>query len=93
MKSRSGRSDKAIELIGKVAKLEFRLPDGTVVLDGSELKDAREEKDPSTGQVYVALEFKESGAKKFADVTTQLVKVPGKRRGAAGTAVYRHLPR
>ncbi|HHZ16228.1 MAG TPA: protein translocase subunit SecD [Clostridia bacterium] len=66
--------DKAIELIGKVAKLEFRLPDGTVVLDGSELKDAREEKDPSTGQVYVALEFKESGAKKFADVTTQLVK-------------------
>lgn len=65
--------EEAIRTIGKTAQLEFRLYDGTIILDGSDLEDAQEAKDPQTGKIYVALKFKPEGAKKFADTTAELV--------------------
>lgn len=65
--------EAAIDVIGKTAFLEFKLPDGTTILDGKDLEDAQEAKDPNTGVAYVGLSFKPEGAKKFAEITTQLV--------------------
>ncbi len=64
--------DEAINLIGTTAKLEFRTHDGKVVLEGKDLQEAKEGTD-SAGEVGVSLTFKTEGAKKFADITTQLV--------------------
>lgn len=65
--------DEAINLIGTTAKLEFRTHDGQVVLEGKDLQEAKEGTD-NTGEVGVSLTFKTEGAKRFAEVTTQLVK-------------------
>jgi len=67
--------EQAIDLIGKTAQLEFMTIDGTTVLTGKDLADAREGKDPETGENYVGLKFNEEGTKKFAEVTTQLVNM------------------
>ena len=64
--------DKAINVLGKTAMLEFRDEDGKTVLTGSDLKDAREETDQQ-GQNLVSLEFSPDGAKKFADLTAENV--------------------
>jgi len=64
--------NKAIEVLGKTAMLEFRDEDGKTVLNGSDLKDAREETDQQ-GQNLVSLEFSPDGAKKFADLTEENV--------------------
>lgn len=66
--------DAAINLIGKIAQLEFRTMDGKVVLTGKDLEDAQEAKDPNTGESYVSLKFKPEGTKKFAEATARLVK-------------------
>lgn len=66
--------EEAIRTIGKTAHLEFRTYDGTIILDGSDLEDAQEAKDPQDGKVYVGLQFKPEGAKKFADITAKLVQ-------------------
>lgn len=64
--------DKAIEVLGKTAMMEFKDEDGNTVMNGTDLKDAREETDQQ-GQNLVSLEFSEEGAKKFADLTAQNV--------------------
>lgn len=64
---------KAIDLIGRTAVLEFRTADGKVVVRGKDLKDAKAETDPSNNQPVVALELNSEGAKKFGDVTSELV--------------------
>ncbi|ADG82067.1 protein translocase subunit SecD [Thermincola potens] len=66
--------DAAIDLIGKTAVLQFKTSDGKVVVSGSDLKDAQAAKNPTTGEIYVALEFNKEGTKKFADVTSELVQ-------------------
>lgn len=66
--------DAAIEIIGKIAELEFRTMDGEVVLTGKDLEDAQEAKDPNTGQAYVSLKFTKEGTQKFADATAKLVQ-------------------
>ena len=67
--------EQAIKLIGKTALLEFKTIDGTTVLTGKDLADAREGKDPQTGEAFVGLKFNEEGSKKFAQVTTELVNM------------------
>lgn len=63
--------DKAVDILKTTAKLTFRDPQGNVVLEGSELKDARA---ASSQQGYiVSLTFSSDGAKKFADITTKYV--------------------
>jgi len=65
--------EEAIEIIGKTAQLEFRLSDGTVILTGKDLEDAREARNPQTGEAIVTLKFGPEGTKKFADITKELV--------------------
>lgn len=66
--------DKAIDLIGRTAQLKFVTPDGRVILKGSDLKDATAATNPTTNENYVSLKFNSEGAKKFAAVTTELVR-------------------
>ncbi|WP_297966238.1 protein translocase subunit SecD [uncultured Anaerovibrio sp.] len=64
--------DKAIQVIGKTAMLEFKNDKGETVLTGTDLKDAREQTDQQ-GQNLVELEFSPEGGDKFADLTTKNV--------------------
>ncbi|BAL80448.1 protein translocase subunit SecD [Caldisericum exile] len=65
---------KAKELIGQTALLQFKTEDGKVVLTGAHIKNATLEfsKDPATlGQPVIAFQLDSEGAKIFADVTQQ----------------------
>lgn len=68
--------DKAIDLLGRTAKLEFKDPAGQVVVNGSDLKDAQARIDSTTGQAEISLEFTTEGAKKFGSATARLVGQP-----------------
>lgn len=60
-------ADEAIEAIGKTAKLNFILADGTIVVDGSNVKDAQIATD---GSYYkILLEFDSEGAGLFEEGT------------------------
>jgi len=61
-------SDQAIKTIGKTAQLQFVLGDGTVVLDGSKIKNASIGKDEK-GFNAVDLEFDSEGAAAFEEAT------------------------
>lgn len=65
--------EEAIEIIGKTAQLEFRLVDGTVILTGKDLVDAKEAKNTQTGEDIVTLKFGAEGTKKFAEITQEMV--------------------
>ena len=60
-------AEEAIESIGKTAQLQFVLADGTVVVDGSNVKDASVATD---GAYYkILLEFDSVGAELFEEAT------------------------
>ena len=63
--------DKAIELLGKTARLEFRDPQGNVMLTGADLSDAHAVID--NGVNKVTLDFTREGAEKFANATAKLI--------------------
>lgn len=65
--------EEAIRIIGKTALLEFKLSDGTTILEGKDLEDAQEAMDTQSGEAYVGLKFKPEGTKKFAEITQELV--------------------
>lgn len=67
--------EKAIEMLGKTALLEFQDESGTTVMTGKDLKDAKAEIGQNKTSV-VALEFSPEGTKLFGDLTTKNV---GKR--------------
>ena len=69
--------DQAVEILKTTAKLTFRDPQGNIVLQGDELKDAKGGQGSAGGYV-VNLSFSSEGAKKFADLTTELI---GQRLG------------
>lgn len=63
--------DKAVDILRTTAKLTFRDPQGNIVLEGDELKDARANQ---TSEGYVVdLTFGAAGAKKFEELTTKYV--------------------
>ncbi|MDR1702849.1 MAG: protein translocase subunit SecD [Sporomusaceae bacterium] len=64
--------EKAIEMLGKTALLEFKDESGTTVLTGKDLKDARAVIEQNK-QVLVSIEFTDEGGNKFANVTAQNV--------------------
>jgi preprotein translocase subunit SecD len=64
--------DKAIELLGKTALLEFQDESGTTAMTGKDLKDAKAEIDQNKRNL-VSLEFTEEGGKKFAALTAKNV--------------------
>ncbi|MCW2278061.1 protein translocase subunit SecD [Heliophilum fasciatum] len=61
--------EEAINLIGRTALLTFRTADGTVVVEGKDLKKAKEALSPRNNQPEVLLEMTAEGTKKFADAT------------------------
>ena len=63
--------EKAIELIGKTAKLQFILADGTIVLEGDNVKKADYGRDDQSTGYAVNLQFDSEGTKLFADATTK----------------------
>ena len=63
--------EEAIELIGKTAKLEFKLADGTVVLEGSNVKKAEAARDDQSTGYAVNLQFDRQGADAFGEATTK----------------------
>lgn len=67
--------DRALEVIGRTAQLEFIDPFGEVVLTGSNLVSAQAAYGPA-GNPIVQLQFDNEGARIFADVTERLVGQP-----------------
>ena len=61
----------AINTIGRVAQLQFTLADGSLVLDGGNVKDAGTSTDSEHGGYAVSLEFDMDGAKLFEEGTRQ----------------------
>ena len=68
--------EQVIEIIGRPAHLEFREPDGTVVIEGKDIKQAYVAQDQTTTQFEVAFSLTDEGAKKFAEATARLVGSP-----------------
>ena len=64
--------EKAIEMLGKTALLEFQDESGATVMTGKDLKDAKAEINQNKTSV-VSLEFSDEGTKLFADLTTKNV--------------------
>lgn len=65
--------DKAVNILQTTAKLTFRDPQGNVLLEGSDLKDARAGNSSQNQGYVVNLTFSSAGTKKFAEATTKLV--------------------
>ncbi|MDO4485773.1 MAG: protein translocase subunit SecD [Bacillota bacterium] len=64
-------AQEAIEQIGRTAQLQFALADGTIVLDGGNVKDATIATDNESAGYAVALEFDSEGSDLFYEATTQ----------------------
>lgn len=64
--------DKAVDILKTTAKLTFRDPEGNVLIQGDDLKDAKGGQGQASGYV-VNLSFSAEGTKKFADLTTKLI--------------------
>lgn len=64
--------DEVLKIIGTPAHLEFRDPEGNVVITGGDIKMARAVKDDSIGsQAVVAFELNETGRQAFAEATAR----------------------
>ena len=63
--------EEAIELIGKTAKLQFILADGTLVLEGDNVKKAEAARDDQSTGYAVNLQFDREGADLFGKATTK----------------------
>jgi preprotein translocase subunit SecD len=64
--------ERAKELIGKTALLEFKTEDGKVIVTGSHLKNAQlvfSQEQSSLGEPEISFELDEEGTKAFADAT------------------------
>lgn len=68
-------SQKALEIIGKTASLEFISPDEKVILTGNDVSDAKALYD-SLNNPVVSLKLNSEGAKKFAEATKKYLGQP-----------------
>ena len=64
-------AQEAIDQIGRTAQLQFALADGTIVLDGGNVKDATIATDNESAGYAVALEFDCEGSDLFHQATSQ----------------------
>ena len=66
--------EKAIDVIGKTAKLEFKDPSGNIILTGADLNDAYAQINGNalseSDKYEVVLEFNSEGAEKFFEATS-----------------------
>ncbi len=71
--------EKALQMLGSTAKLEFMNSAGEVFMDGKEVKSATAAYGPVNDSVkneyFVSLEFTSEGGKKFADATEAAAKL------------------
>lgn len=65
--------EKAIEILGKTAMLEFVDESGVTAITGKDLKDARAQVNPSSNRPEVSIEFSPEGSTAFADLTAKNV--------------------
>jgi preprotein translocase subunit SecD len=65
--------EEAIALLGRTAKLEFKEPNGNVIVTGADLEDASAMINPQDNKASVSLKFSAEGAKKFGSATARLV--------------------
>jgi len=65
--------EQAREMVGKTAVLTFEDPDGKVVLDGKDIKEAGVQQQQGQADFVVTLKMKGEGTQKFADATTKWV--------------------
>ena len=63
-------------MLGRTAMLEFKDINGTTVLTGKDLRDARAQMTGSGSQAVVGLEFTDEGGAKFADLTARNIGRP-----------------
>jgi len=68
--------DAVVRDLIRPAYLEFRTEDGTTVLTGADLSDAKEQYNQQTGRPEVGLAWNPEGAKTFAEVTAAHVNRP-----------------
>lgn len=82
-------SDEAIKTIGKTAQLQFVLGDGTVVIDGSQVKNAGVGRDEK-GFNAVDLEFDAQGAVAFEEATRRAYygEVINQETGGTDKTIY-----
>lgn len=66
-------ADEAIQSIGKTAQLQFIRSDGTLVLDGSMVKDAGIAADSQHGGYEITLKFNSEGATAFEEATRAIM--------------------
>lgn len=71
---------EAVKGLDRTAKIEFRDPDGNVLLSGPDIKSAKYSEEPTNStsstlstDPHVVLEFSEEGTKKFAAATEKLI--------------------
>ena len=62
-------AEEAIAAVGMTAQLKFLLADGTLVLTGDEVSDARVDTDPESGGRLIKLTFTDEGTVKFTEAS------------------------
>lgn len=62
-------TNAAIEQIGRTAQLHFLLADGSIILDGGDVKNASIGQDNENGGYLIQLEFSADGGKAFEEAT------------------------
>lgn len=70
------KTNEILQLLGEMAMLTFKEPDGTVVIQGEDVKDAYAGLHPDTQQWVVVLKLNDEGSTKFAEATGRLVGKP-----------------
>ena len=82
-------SEEAIQQIGKTAQLNFLMADGSLVLDGSQIKNASVGNAAEKGGYAVDVEFKSEGAKAFEEATKKAMNggVKSSIEGIPGNAI------
>ena len=70
--------EDAIAMLGKTARLEFRAPNGDVIVTGADLKEVTPQKDGRTNENVIALRFTPEGAEAFGAITVIFFVNPDK---------------
>lgn len=82
-------TEDAINAIGKTAQLQFVMSDGTVILDGSQVKDAGIQADQEHGGYAIGLKFNSQGAEAFKQATADIIngKITSSTEGMPSSAI------
>lgn len=67
------KTNEILQLLGEMAMLTFKEPDGKVVIKGEDIKDAYAAIHPDSNEWVVVLSLNSEGSEKFAEATGRLV--------------------